>query len=233
MTRITTLADPEAVALHAASDIARLLDEAREQRGCAHVALTGGGSPARTYQLLAQTLGDWAGIEVWFGDERCVGPDDEQSNYRLAAETLLLPAGVPGEQVHRMIGELGPQEGAKRYAQELRAHGTPQLDVAVLGIGPEGHIASLFPHAPALDAGEEEPCVGVGDSPKPPPERITLTLPVLRAARACLVIATGREKAGAIAAMLGEPARDVPASLLARERLSVVVDDAASPSPRM
>lgn len=258
MTHLTTLSDAEAVARHAASDIARWLDQARQTRGHAHVALSGGDTPARTYQLLGQTLADWEGIEVWFADERCVAPDDERSNYRLAHEALLGPAGVPAEQVHRMQGELGPHEGARRYAQELRAHQrahtprpqaqqshaalhggaghehtspAPALDLAILGIGPEGHIASLFPNAPMLDASEQELCLGVTDSPKPPPERITLSLPVLRAARRCLVIATGEQKAGAISAMLGEPTREVPASLLARERLSVIVDEAASGAP--
>jgi 6-phosphogluconolactonase len=229
VTHVQTLPDAQALASHAASEIARLLEEAREQRGVAHVALSGGGTPKHTYELLAQTLESWEDVEVWFADERCVAPDDEESNYRLAAETLLRPAGIADERVHRMLGELGPQDGASRYAQELRLlEGTP-IDVAVLGIGPEGHIASLFPHHPALQA--TDPCVGVPDSPKPPPQRITLTLPVLRAVRHCLVIASGQEKAGAISGMLGEPTEDVPASLLPRERLTVMVDDDASGAP--
>jgi 6-phosphogluconolactonase len=251
VTRVQTFADAEGVAAHAASEIARLIEEGRERRGVAHLALSGGATPARTYELLAQTLEHWEAVEVWFIDERCVAPDDGQSNYRLAAETLLGPAGIPQERIHRMLGELGPQEGALRYAEELRGHAGPsaerrrggehfseapgaggvELDVAVLGIGPEGHVASLFPHSRSLEAAKDEPCVGVSDSPKPPPERITLTLPVLRAARHCLVIATGQEKAGAISGMLGEPSKSVPASLLARERLSVIVDDCASGAP--
>lgn len=229
MTHVQTLVDAEALASHAASEIARLLEEAREQRGVAHVALSGGGTPKRTYELLAQTLDSWDGVEVWFADERCVAPEDEQSNYRLAAETLLRPAAVPKERIHRMLGELGPEDGASRYAEELRSLEGAPLDVAVLGIGPEGHVASLFPHHPALKA--TEPCVGVSDSPKPPPQRITLALPVLRAVRHCLVIASGAEKAGAISGMLGEPTEAVPASLLARERLTVIVDDEASGAP--
>jgi 6-phosphogluconolactonase len=236
MTRITTLPDVEAVARRAAGDIALLLEGAREQRGRAHVALSGGNTPARTYELLAETVSDWSGIEIWFADERCVPPDDERSNYLLAANALLRPAAIAEEQVHRMRGERGPREGARLYAEELRAGGLDMgerhtLDVAVLGIGPEGHIASLFPEAPALGAGEEELCVGVEDSPKPPPQRITLTLPALRAAWRCLVIATGAEKTGAISAMLGDATERVPASLLRRERLSVIVDDAASGAP--
>jgi 6-phosphogluconolactonase len=105
----------------------------------------------------------------------------------------------------------------------------PVLDLVVLGIGPDGHVASLFPGSPALDAPEQVLCLGVHDSPKPPPERITLSLAVLRAARRCLLLATGASKADAVDAMLGKPGRHVPASLLRRERLTVIVDDAAAP----
>ncbi|MHB8533228.1 MAG: 6-phosphogluconolactonase, partial [Solirubrobacteraceae bacterium] len=106
----------------------------------------------------------------------------------------------------------------------------PVLDMVVLGIGPDGHVASLFPGAGTLEAPEHVLCLGVSDSPKPPPERITLSLSVLRAARECLLLASGAGKADAIAAMLGEPTRHVPASLLRRERLTVIVDDAAAPA---
>jgi 6-phosphogluconolactonase len=247
MTRLTTLADGEAVAKRAALEIARSLDGARRARGVAHLALSGGTTPARTYELLASELPDWDGVEVWFADERCVGPEDEQSNFRLAHETLLAAAGVPEERVHRMEGELGPEQGAARYARALRERvaaepddvagesgetdAMPALDVIVLGIGPDGHVASLFPGAPTLDADARAVCLPVHDSPKPPPERITLSLEVLRAARACLLLATSAGKADAVSAMLGEPSHHVPASLLRRGRLNVIVDDAAAPPP--
>jgi 6-phosphogluconolactonase len=246
MTSVTTCADAEAAAKRAAVEIARRMQGARDERGAAHLALSGGSTPARTYQLLARALERWEGVELWFADERCVAPDDEESNYRLARETLLATAttaGLEEERVHRMRGELGPDEGARSYELELREHapgddGTAGaggrvavLDVIVLGIGPDGHIASLFPGAPTLDAGLEHLCLGVHDSPKPPPERITLTLGVLRAARRCVLLATGASKADAVNAMLGQPSRHVPASLLRRERLSVIVDDAAAPAP--
>jgi 6-phosphogluconolactonase len=246
VTSLTTCADAEAAAKRAASEIARRLHGAREARGAAHLALSGGSTPARTYQLLASALDSWEGIELWFADERCVGPDDRESNYRLAKETLLgtaAAAGLGAERVHRMRGELGADEGAKSYELELREHAPaggdagdagdepPALDVIVLGIGPDGHVASLFPGAPTLDADAQRLCLGVHDSPKPPPERITLTLPVLRAARRCVLLATGASKADAVNAMLGEASRHVPASLLRRGRLSVIVDDAAAPAP--
>ncbi len=261
MTRITTNACPEATAERAAVEIARALESAREQRGVAHLALSGGSTPARTYELLASAMDGWDGVEIWFADERCVGPEDAESNFRLAAETLLRPAAIDPARVHRMVGELGPDEGARQYADELSSSSAvpgssaaasvpgasagepavvvvaaaapvlPVLDLIALGIGPDGHVASLFPGAPTLDAGDLALCLGVRDSPKPPPERITLSLAVLRAARRCMLLATGAGKADAISAALGEATRHVPASLLARERLTVIVDDAASPPP--
>jgi 6-phosphogluconolactonase len=237
LTSLTTCADAEAAAQRAAVEIARRLQSARRERGAAHLALSGGGTPARTYELLGPELQSWEGIELWFADERCVGPQDEQSNYRLAQQTLLGGAAdLDAARVHRMEGELGPAQGAQRYATELREHAPcegdlPVLDLIVLGIGPDGHVASLFPGAPTLDADPHELCLGVHDSPKPPPERITLSMPVLHAARRCLLLATGAGKADAVNAMLGEPTRHVPASLLRRGRLSVIVDDAASPAP--
>jgi 6-phosphogluconolactonase len=237
VTSLTTCADADAAAQRAAGEIARRLLTARRERGSAHLALSGGSTPARTYELLRDALDSWSAIDVWFADERCVGPDDAESNYRLARETLLEGAvELDPARVHRMEGELGPERGAARYADLLREHAPIEqelavLDVIVLGIGPDGHVASLFPGASTLDADPGELCLGVYDSPKPPPERITLTLAVLRAARRCVLLATGASKADAVNAMLAQPSRHVPASLLRRGRLSVVVDDAAGPAP--
>ena len=235
MTRLTTCPDAESVAERAAAHIERTLAQAREERGAAHVALSGGTTPGRTYELLGASGAALDGVEIWFADERCVSPDDEESNYRLARETLLEPAGIAPARVHRMPGEMGPAEGAESYELEMLATlgeepSPPVLDLVVLGIGPDGHIASLFPGARTLDAGGQAICHGVSDSPKPPPQRITLSLAVLHAARGCLLLATGASKADAVDAMLGAPSRHVPASLLRRERLTVIVDDAAAPS---
>jgi len=235
VSRLTTCPDDATVARRAAEHIARTLDAAREQRGSAHLALSGGTTPGLTYEELAATAGALDGVELWFADERCVPPDDEESNYLLVERTIIAPARVPAAAIHRMKGELGPDEGAADYARELRAAGLapegspPVLDLIVLGIGPDGHVASLFPGAGTLQAGEEAIALGVSDSPKPPPRRITLSLAVLRAARGCLLLATGASKADAVNAMLGEPTPHVPASLLRRERLTVIVDDAAAP----
>jgi 6-phosphogluconolactonase len=242
VTRLCTLPDAEAVAQRAAREIAAHVEQARAERGVAHVALSGGTTPERTHELLAGAVADWDGIEVWFADERCVAPEDSASNYLMVRTSLLEHISTAPPLVHRMPGELGADEGAERYAVELRSHvaadkdtaahpALPLLDVVVLGIGPDGHVASLFGGAPTLDAGEEAVCLGVHNSPKPPPERITLSLAVLRAARRCVLPATGASKRNAVQGALGEATPRVPASLLRRERLTLIVDDAASPQP--
>jgi 6-phosphogluconolactonase len=235
VTRLTTCPDERSVAERAVAHIERVLAQAREQRGVAHLALSGGTTPGRTYELLGTRPELLEGVHVWFADERCVGPDDPESNFLLARKTLLDPAGVDAALIHRMQGELGPEAGAERYEHELvgvlgESPEPPVLDIVVLGIGPDGHVASLFPGAPTLDAAEEAICQAVHDSPKPPPERITLSLAVLNAARGCLLLATGPSKADAVDAMLGDPTPHVPASLLRRERLTIIVDDAAAPA---
>jgi 6-phosphogluconolactonase len=240
VTRLTTVSDAEQAAVRAAREIEQHLTLALRERGSAHLTLSGGGTPRRTYELLAEKSLRWDSIEIWFADERCVSPEDEQSNYRMAAETLLERISIPADQIHRMEGELGPQQGALRYATKLSERlssqgqskpSLPVLDVIVLGIGPDGHVASLFPGSDTLNAGEQEICLPVEDSPKPPPQRITLSLAVLRAARRCVLLASGASKADAVAAALAEPTHHVPASLLVRERLTVIADDDACPAP--
>ncbi len=240
MTRLTTVPDPAAAAERAASEIARFLQDALERRGTAHLALAGGNTPRRAYELLAELLPSWSAVELWYGDERCVDPDDPESNHRLVADSLLAHIPGPPPREHRMLGELGPEAAALAYAEELRTRvppaeqpetsdGLPALDVALLGIGEDGHTASLFPGHPEVCDESGALCLPVRDAPKPPPERVTLSLPVLRAARRCLLLVTGAAKADALAAVLAGPDPQVPASLLASERLHVLVDDAAAP----
>ncbi|MGD0196650.1 MAG: 6-phosphogluconolactonase [Solirubrobacteraceae bacterium] len=221
--------DPQAVASSAAAHFAATVTAALSERGAAHVALAGGTTPAATYRLLALT--SWEGIELWFGDERCVEPTDPESNYHMACADLLRHA--PGAVVHRIEGELGAQAAADAYEARLHARfggETPVLDLILLGIGEDGHTASLFPDNAALGI-EDRACVAVHDAPKPPPDRVSLSLPVLRAARSCVLLATGNGKAAALAGALGTPSTHVPSSLLARERLTVIADTAALPLP--
>jgi 6-phosphogluconolactonase len=230
MTSVFVADTPDAAAEAAADRLTAAIGKAREARGAAHVALAGGTTPRRTYELLASRIDDWTGVEVWFGDERAVGPDDPESNFRMASETLL--AGGHGPEVHRIEGERGPAEAAAGYAAELerrlpREDGLPVLDLALQGLGPDGHTASLFPGNAAVEANGT--CVAVPAAPKPPPDRITLTVPVLRAARSIVFLATGAEKADAVRGLLAGPDPTVPSSLLGGDRTEVIVDRAAAP----
>jgi 6-phosphogluconolactonase len=160
---------------------------------------------------------EWGRVSVLFGDERCVRPDHPESNYRMAREVLLNRA-APAT-VYRMPAELGPDEGAKLYEQVVAA--VSPLDLVTLGVGEDGHTASLFPGHPALKA--EGLVTGIHDSPKPPPERVTLTLKALLAARTVIILATGAGKAEAVArAKRGE----VPSGMIAGARW--LIDRAAA-----
>ncbi len=221
-------ADGDAVAAHAARLIGELLEATLTSRGRVHVALAGGTTPAGAYTQLRRS--DWTGVELWFGDERCVQPDDPEANYRMVAETLLEHAD--GALVHRIEGELGAELAAAAYDALLRERVSgedgrlPVLDVLLLGIGEDGHTASLFPHNPAL-AVRGVACVAVHDAPKPPPDRVSLSLEVLRCARSTILLASGPGKADALARALAQPDPAVPASLLERDRLTVIADSAA------
>jgi 6-phosphogluconolactonase len=183
-----------------------------------HVALSGGSTPRRAYELAAELEPDWSPAEVWWADERCVPPDDERSNYRLAREALLDRLAVPPRAVHRIPGELDPQEAARRYDDELRG---VTLDLALLGIGGDGHTASLFPHHEAL---EEEERLAVALE-RPDVARVTLTPPPLRAARHVVFLVVGDEKAEAVRHAFGAPPDPgTPASLIRGERTTAVLD---------
>jgi 6-phosphogluconolactonase len=230
MTAVVVSETADAAAEAAADRLIVAIDQSRRGRGAAHLALAGGTTPRRTYELLAARIDDWSGVEVWFGDERAVGPDDPESNYRIASETLL--AGGTGPEVHRIEGERGPEEAAAAYADLMlerlpRENDLLVVDLALQGLGPDGHTASLFPGNPAVEA--DGVCVAVHGAPKPPPDRITLTVPVLRAARSVVFLATGDEKAEAVRGLLAGASPDVPASLLGGDRTEVIVDRAAAP----
>jgi 6-phosphogluconolactonase len=202
--RLTVVESAEAAAALAADRMGAALAAG------GHVSLAGGTTPRRAYELFAARGGvDWAAMDVWFGDERCVGPTDPDSNYRMAAESLLAAAPIPPERVHRIRGEDDPDAAAAAYAAEIAG---VVLDLALLGLGEDGHTASLFPGGTAL-AERERLAVAVTAS-KPPARRITLTLPVFEVARAVVVLAPGAGKADAVAAVMRGPDPAYPASLL-------------------
>lgn len=183
-----------------------------------HLALAGGSTPQRAYELLGGLRSDWSGVHLWFGDERCVPEDDEDANSRMATRAL----EAPGASWHRIRGELGPDEAAAAYAEELAG---VTLGLTLLGLGEDGHTASLFPGNPALDA--DGIAVGVREAPKPPPERVSLTLDCLNASGRIVLLVAGEGKREALARVLAGPDPDVPASLLERTRLTVIADAAA------
>ena len=191
-----------------------------------HVCLTGGSTPRRAYERVAERRRDWSGVELWFTDERCVAPDHEHSNYRMIDDALL--AHVTGAEVHRMKGELGPDRGAAEYEAEFEAAGAPVFDVILLGLGPDVHICSLFPGDDALGE-RERAAVGV-ETPGMAPlvSRITLTLPVVNASRRIVFLVTGEDKADAVArAFSGRRDPMAPGSLVEGE-VTVLLDEAAA-----
>ena len=214
---VSRCADADEAMQRAAEVLAAAIDGARTIRGQAHVALSGG-SAARALALLGPMLPDWRDVHLWYGDERCVPLDDEESNHRLVTASL----DAPDATWHPVRTELSPEEAASAYSEEL--DGTT-LDVALNGMGPDGHTASLFPGFEQVHA--EGVCVAVHGSPKPPPDRVTLTLPKLNAAHRIVLLVTGAEKAPMLARVLAGPDPAVPASLLDRERLEVIADAAA------
>jgi 6-phosphogluconolactonase len=214
---LSRCADADEAARRAAEVLAAAIDAARTIHGVAHVALSGG-SAVNAYDLLGPLLPDWRDVHLWYGDERVVALDDEDSNHRQVTEHL----DAPNATWHPIRPELGAEGAAAAYAEEL---GDTILDVAFNGMGPDGHTASLFPGFPQVEA--DGVCVAVHDSPKPPPDRITLTLPKLNESRRIVLFTTGSSKAPMLGRVLAGPDPALPASLLERGRLEVIADAAA------
>ena len=194
------------VVVDGAEEAARLVAErlAGQARTAGHVVLTGGSTPRLAYELAAALEPDWSRVEVWWGDERCVPPEDERSNYRLAKEALLDRLEVAPRAVHRM-------QSVEQYERELA--GVDTFDLVLLGLGPDGHIASLFPNFPTLAVTDRD-VVGSEAGHEPFVDRITLTLPRLCATRELLFLVAGEDKAEAVArAFSGEPSPQTPGSL--------------------
>jgi 6-phosphogluconolactonase len=209
----------EELAEAAAQEFAARAGEAIDQRGSFAVVLAGGSTPKATYEILARDYADridWSNVHFFFGDERSVPPDHEDSNYRMAREALL--DHVPAGSVHRMQGELPPDEAAEAYEQELRdffgSEELPRFDLILLGTGGDGHTASLFPETAALEVHDR--WVVANPVLKLETTRITLTVPVINAARAVYFLVAGEGKAGPVAEILeGTPdPRQYPATLI-------------------
>jgi 6-phosphogluconolactonase len=202
---ITVATDAEEAARLVAE---RLVDRARAGGS---IVLTGGSTPRRAYELAAGLEPDWNATELWWGDERCVPPADERSNYSMAKAALLDRVDTDSRGVHRMRGELGREAGAAAYELELQSAGT--FDLVLLGLGADGHIASLFPDFATLDVTDHD-VVGSDAGHEPFVDRISLTLPRLCNTKELLFLVTGEDKAEAAArALAGEPSHETPGSL--------------------
>ena len=206
-----------------------------------HVVLTGGSSPRHAYELAAsQNPESWRGAQLWFSDERCVAPDDERSNFKMVKASLLDPleqAGVEVEFCRRILGERGYEEGALEYERELEhvggGPGAIRFELVLLGVGPDGHICSMFPGQDSLSE-RSRFAVGVPQAGLDPfVPRVTLTFTALSHAKRVLILATGESKADPIAAAFADDAprtTEVPASLLAEhvEDIVVLLDEQAA-----
>jgi len=206
------LADPEAVCRRAAERFARLATAAIGARGRFVVALSGGHTPRRLHELLGgadepwRHVIPWSEVHVCFGDERHVPPDHPDSNYRMARESLIDHVPIPDNHVHRIPAEMPAADAATAYERTLRALlPDGRFDLILLGLGPEGHTASLFPGSPAL--GETQRWVRAVDVPQLRTQRITCTPPLLNASRSVLFLVAGMEKAAALRGVLHD-ARD-------------------------
>lgn len=215
------LADEEEVASFVADE---LMGAARA--GSA-IVLTGGTSPGRAYELAAEREPNWGRASLWWGDDRAVPPDDERSNFRLARQKLLDRISEAPREVHRVHGELGAEAAAEAYDAELEG---VRLDFVLLGIGPDGHAASLFPNQPTLEERSRR-AIPAEAKLEPFVDRVTMTLPVLCSAPDVLFLVTGESKAEAVERAFGRPpSSETPASLIrsAQGRTRVVADTAAT-----
>jgi 6-phosphogluconolactonase len=214
--KLTRLEDKEAVAAYAARAVADLVNATTEPF---HLALAGGTTPERAHELLAPLVSSWDHVHIWVSDERAVGPDDDDSNWKMVRRSLLDRISIPEANLHRVLGEEGADVAATGYDAEIRGavpagnDGVPRFDLIMAGMGPDGHTLSLFPGHPELDI-TQVIVAGLHDSPKPPPHRITFTLPLVYAAPRVMLLVAGAEKADALGRVLAGPDKATPASML-------------------
>jgi 6-phosphogluconolactonase len=215
---IVVVADAEALAREAARRFVDLAREAAGSRERFSVALSGGSTPGRLFRLLAEkpyrAQIPWEQVYFFWGDERCVPPDDPESNYRLVEEALIAHVPIPPENVHRMSGELEAGVAAQAYEgrlQDFFCGPRPRFDLVLLGLGEDGHTASLFPGSPLLDERERLAAPAMATYQDRPAQRVTLTLPAINTARQVLFLVTGQAKAEVVQAVIAGPAGRYPA----------------------
>jgi 6-phosphogluconolactonase len=224
------MSDVEITVVADAEEAARLVAErlAEQAQAGGSIVLTGGSTPRRAYVIAAELEPDWSRVELWWGDERCVPPDHPESNYGMAKRALLDRLEAQPAGVHRMQGELSRDDAVAEYKHELADAGT--FDLVLLGLGPDGHVASLFPNFPTLDVTSRD-VLGSQAGHEPFVDRISLTLPRLCNTEELLFLVAGEDKADAVArALAGEPSHATPGSLAraAGGTTRAVVDRAAA-----
>jgi 6-phosphogluconolactonase len=238
-TDVRIFKDIKQLSLAAAEVFVDTADQALSALGRFQVALSGGSTPSRLYHLLAnepyRSQVKWSNTFIFWGDERCVPPDDEDSNYHQADETLLQHVPIPKANIHRINGELRPAEASNDYAQTLRRFAAPGLDwprfdLVLLGMGADGHTASLFPGSPVNVSSPTLPVTA--DYQGRPAQRVTLTPPVFNSARLAVFLVSGADKAEAIKAVLSDQfqPKQYPAQRIQPVDGKVIwlVDDAAA-----
>jgi 6-phosphogluconolactonase len=222
------VSDVELVIVEDEQEVAAIVGErlARAAREGGDVVLTGGKTPEQAYKEAAKRAPDWSKVELWWGDERCVPPDHDESNFWMAKRALLDNLERSPRAVHRIKGELGKEEAAAEYEREL---GETRFELLLLGVGPDGHVASLFPNAPTLR--QRKRVLPAEAGLEPFVDRVTFSLPALRSAPEILFLLAGEAKADAAQrAFVEEPSPETPASLVrSREgRTTAILDRAAA-----
>jgi 6-phosphogluconolactonase len=226
VTRVRVFSDAEGVASYAADALAWRIGDARKARREVHIALAGGSTPKRAYELLAGIEGSWKHVHLWLGDERCVPDGDPEQNAQMVRDSLLANARAEPPVLHAVPSPLVPEDAAWLYGLDV-VRDVPDVvfDIVLLGMGPDGHTCSLFPGHPVLGV-SEAPVAPVRGSPKPPPERVTLTLPVLHRARFTQLLVTGADKHDALARTLAGDA-SLPLAMLGAGLDEIACDVAA------
>ena len=217
------LPDATAVADEAAHRILDAAQSALDARGQFRIVLAGGHTPEQTYRRLAEASSDWSKWQIYFGDERCVAPDDEQRNSLMAVRAWLGQVPVPPENIHPIPAELGAEAAAQAYQKTIEA--ALPFDLVLLGMGEDGHTASLFP-GQAYARNENELVLAVHDAPKPPADRVSLSVKALNDSREVLVLVTGANKREAVVRWRAGESLPI-ATIHGRHGVDVLVDKAA------
>ena len=229
---VTITSDAESAAQAAAARMAAAIRSALAERRIAHLALAGGTTPRRAYEILAAAVSDWSGVCFWLGDERMLPVGDADRNDTMLQAALTRPDTDCVPRIET-VATGNPDDAARRYEARIRERvphgpeGLPRFDLVLLGLGEDGHTASLFPGNPAIEE-RTRLVVPVSGAPKPPPDRVSMTIPLLSVARAIVILATGSGKAPPVAVLTGPARETLPSGRLPEDRLELICDPEAA-----